>query len=498
MAASQVHKRYGATAALDGADLTVLPGEIHGLVGANGAGKSTLVKALSGAVDPDSGELSLGDWRGRRLNPRQAHELGLATIYQDASLVGSLGLVENVMLGRESGAGMFLHPRRDRAACTAVLEMVGLPTDAGVLAGSLTSAQQQLLEIAKALHREARVIIMDEPTAALGAQESERLFAVVRDLRGRGVAVVFISHRLDDVVAICDRVTVMRDGRDVATFAAGSLDEGALVRAMIGHDLERAAHQSRVAGEPVLQLRGVAQGRRLRDVSFTLHAGEVLGITGLVGSGRSRLARVVFGCESVDGGEMTLLGRPYRPASPRDAIARGVGLAPEDRKRDALLMEQTSAKNITLAKMPVGRGGLVRLGRERTLAGELMRRLRVKPSVPGALPASMSGGNQQKVSIARWIHAGARVLILDEPSQGVDIAAREQIFAVIADLVATGCGVIVISQEVEELQQIADRVLVMRRGQIAGELAATEINEHRVIELAMGASAHHVAQGAWT
>jgi ribose transport system ATP-binding protein len=291
---------------------------------------------------------------------------------------------------------------------------------------------------------------------------------------------------------------VMRDGRDVATFAAGRLDEGTLVRAMIGHDLERTAHRARVTGEPLLEVRSLAQGDRLRDVSLTLRGGEVLGITGLVGSGRSRLARVLFGCESFDRGEMSLLGRPYRPASPREAISRGVGLVPEDRKRDALLMDQTSAKNITLARMPTGRGGLVRLGRERKLASGLMHRLRVKPAAPAALPASMSGGNQQKVSIARWLHAGARVLILDEPSQGVDIAAREEIFEVIGDLAATGCGVIVISQEVEELQQLADRVLVMRRGAVAGELAAAEINEHRVVELAMGATAHQAAERALT
>jgi ABC-type sugar transport system ATPase subunit len=455
-----------------------------------------LVKVLSGAVSPDVGEIAIGDWSGGHISPRQAQELGLATIYQEASLVPTLGLVENVMLGRENTAGGFLRRDRDRVECAALLEQVGLPVDPRARAGALKPAQQQLLEIAKALHREARVIIMDEPTAALGAEDSERLFTVIRDLRERGVAIVFISHRLDDVLAVCDRVTVMRDGHDVATFAASEADEGTLVRAMIGHELERLVRSTGKTGEALLEVRSLGHAERLRDISLTLHAGEVLGITGLVGSGRSRLARVIFGCESFDRGEMLLSGDPYQPSSPRQAIARGVGLVPEDRKRDALLMEQTSARNITLAHMPTRLGGVLQLGRERRVASGLIRQLSVKPSSPSALPLSMSGGNQQKVSIARWLQAGAEVLILDEPGQGVDIAAKEQIFGVIGDLAAKGCGVIVISQEVEELQQVADRVVVMRRGEIVGELKGSDVNEHRIVELAMGANATQVAEGA--
>jgi ABC-type sugar transport system ATPase subunit len=314
-------------------------------------------------------------------------------------------------------------------------------------------------------------------------------------LRDAGVSVVYISHRLDDVLAISDRITVMRDGRRVTTVEAGSSDEASLVKAMIGRALERQELRARSRGEAVLELRGVGQGTRLRNISFTLHAGEVVGVTGLVGSGRSRLARVLFGAEPFDQGEMFLEGEPYRPSSPAKAIARGVALVPEDRKRDALLLQQGAGKNIVLAKMISNSLGLLRLKRENQEAGALMRRLQVKPPLPSALPASMSGGNQQKVSIARWLHAEAQVLVLDEPGQGVDIAAKEQIFEVIHELAVQGCALLVISQEIEELQQIADRVFVMRRGEINAELAADEVTEHRVVEAAMGATIEETVKG---
>ncbi len=488
LVAEDVVKEYGATCALRGATLSVRAGEVHGLVGANGAGKSTLVKVLSGAVRPNGGVIGIGTWRGGHVTPRQAQALGLACIYQDASLVPTLGLVENVKLGRESGVGI-LRRRRDRAECEAVLRRVGLDPWSRALAGALKPADQQLLEIAKALHRDARVLIMDEPTAALGAEESRRLFEVIASLRADGVAVVYISHRLEDVLAVCDRITVMRDGRCAETMPAAGTTEAQLIRAMIGHDIRRVRVESAQRGEPLLEVRGLGQGTRVHDVSLTLHAGEVVGLTGLVGSGRSRLARMLFGCEPADRGEMLLDGRPYRPATPADAIGRGVALVPEDRKRDALLLSLSAAKNITLARMDAGPGGVLRLARERRSAGELMHRLQVKPRSPSALPLHMSGGNQQKVSIARWLHARSRVLILDEPGQGVDLGAKESILTTIRELAAEGRAILVISQEVEELQQVADRLLVMHRGRIAGELAGEDITEHRVVELAVGGSA---------
>lgn len=480
-------KRFGVTTALDHAAFAVGAGEVVGLVGANGAGKSSLVKVLSGALTPDAGEIAVGGRTLRALTPRLAQRLGIATIYQDPSLVPTLGLAENIVLGREpSRAHVALARRREREAARRCLERVGLADERGLTAGDLAPAGQQLLEIAKALHRESRLVIMDEPTAALGEAESARLFEVIGSLTEAGVAVVYISHRLDEVLELSDRVVVMRDGRDVLDARAEGLDEDALVRHMIGHDVARLEVAARARGAVALRVRGLGQGQRIRDVSFEVHEGEVLGITGLVGSGRSRLARIVFGAERADRGEMTLFGAAYDPHGPRDAIRRGVGFVPEDRKRDALLMELAAAKNITLAR-PTTHGGLVRLGEERRAAMRWIDRLEVTPRSSAALPRQLSGGNQQKLVIARWLHAGARLVILDEPGQGVDIGAKEQILRAVRELAEQGRAVIVVSQELEELQQVADRVLVMRRGAIAGELRAAELTEERVVSLAMGA-----------
>ena len=489
-------KRYGATTALAGAELAVRAGEVHGLVGANGAGKSTLVKSLSGAVRPDAGTLGIADWDGPSVTPRHAQELGLATIYQDPSLVPTLGPAENIVLGRERTRGGLLPRDRQRPDVQAVLDRVGLQLDPSTPAGALKPADQQLLEIAKALYRNARVIIMDEPTAALGPAEGRRLLGVIDALRRDGVAIVYISHRLDEVLATCDRITVMRDGRHVRTDDAADLTEDALVRAMIGHEVLRLTADGAVRGKVALEAISISQGKRLTGVSLRLHEGEVVGLTGLVGSGRSRLARILFGAEPSDGGEMLLGGQRYAPRSPADAIAAGVGLIPEDRKRDALLMHLSNAKNVTLSRLPAGRLGVLNARRERSIAARWLDRLQVEPRSTSAAPITLSGGNQQKIAIARWLHADARILIFDEPGQGVDVGAKEHILRAIRELAAEGRAVLVISEELDELVQVADRVLVMRRGRIAGELGRDEVTEHRVLELAMGSLNESEPEGA--
>jgi ABC-type sugar transport system ATPase subunit len=484
--AESIVKRFGATTALDGADFEIGRGEVVGLVGANGAGKSSLVKVLSGALHPDAGEIRVGGEVPRHgLTPRLAQRLGIATIYQEPSLVPTLGLVENIVLGREPTHGHALLARREaRASARECLEKVGLADRLGLTAGDLSPAGQQMLEIAKALHRDSRVVLMDEPTAALGEAESRRLFEVIHSLTEHGVGIIYISHRLDEVLDLAHRVVVMRDGRTVFNGPSAGQDENTLVRHMIGRDVTRIAAQAGERGEVVLSVRGLGQGTRVRDVSFEIHRGEVLGITGLVGSGRSRLARMIFGVERADAGEMELLGKPYHPHSPAAAIARGVGFVPEDRKRDALLLDLSAAKNVTLAK-PVTRLGLLRARAERRSAMKWIERLAVKPRSAIALPRFLSGGNQQKLVIARWLHADVELLILDEPGQGVDIDARSQILLALRELAAKGRAVIVISQELDELEQVADRVLVMRRGEIAGELSVEELDEERVLSLAM-------------
>lgn len=480
-------KAFGLTKALDGASIAVYPGEVHGLVGANGAGKSTLVKAVSGAFNLDSGTLRIGDYEGVSITPRDAHRHGLATIYQDTSLVPTLGLAENIVLGRESSRIGFLDQRRDRAAVRRSLERVGLSNRRNLPAGHLSPADQQLLEIAKALYREASVVLMDEPTASLGGVETERLFRVIASLKADGVGVVYISHKLREVLEVCDRVTVMRDGRTVATTPVAELDEDKLVRQMIGHELKRAERMESRRGDVVLSVRGVGQGTRLSDIDLDVHAGEVLGIAGLVGSGRSRLARVLFGAEAFDRGEITLGGRPYRPASPHQAIRAGVGLVPQDRKRDGLHLHMSGADNIAMTHFP-STAGLIRRRAEYAAAAHWIDYLQIKIGSPADPPVSLSGGNQQKISIARWLHADAKLMIFDEPGQAVDVGAKAEIFRAIRDIAANGCAVIVISEDVEELQQVVDRALVMRVGRVSGELARDQIDEEHVIALAMGAA----------
>lgn len=482
-----IDKQYGATKALDSADISVKAGEVHGLVGANGAGKSTLVKIFSGAVRPDRGELALGGWTGTSLTPRQAQQLGIATIYQDPSLVPSLAIAENVVLGRErTVGGVFLPFDSQRPDVKEVLDRVGLQADLRRTAGALAPAERQLLEIAKALYRGARVIIMDEPSAVLGPAELTRLVEVVADLRARGTSILYISHRLEEVLSICDRVSVFRDGRRVLTAPTEGLGEEKLVGAMIGREVKRIATRSSPIGPTVFQARALGQGSRLRDIDLDVREGEVVGMTGLVGSGRSRLARVLAGVESSDQGEMTLFGEPYHPRSPADAIERGVALVPEDRKREGVVAQVSVAKNVTLGRMLANRLGLLRARAEREAVRTWLERLQVVPPTPHTKVSDLSGGNQQKVSIARCLHADARFLIFDEPGQGVDVGAKAEILRAIRDLASAGRAILVVSSEWEELAEVADRVLVMRRGAIAGEIERQHVTEERVLELAMG------------
>ena len=485
---TELRKSYGANNALRGVNFAVSGGQVHGLVGANGAGKSTLVKSLSGAIRPDHGSISIDTWSGTALNPRLAQQLGIASIYQDPGLAPSLGLVENILLGHErSRFGLFLATSMQRARVVACLDEVGLHRPLKTLAGALSPADQQLLQIAKALFRKASIVIMDEPSASLGETERQQLFKVVRGLRSAGVAVIYVSHHLHEVLELCDVVTVMRSGQIVLHEEASKLSVQDLVTSMIGHELKSQASEERPLGRIAIEACDVSQKPFLDSISFHVREGEVLGITGLVGSGRSRLARVLFGIEHFDSGRMEIFGESYKPRTPAQAISQGIGFVPEDRKRDALLMYLSAAKNITLPMLPTRFFGWLNLRRENSIAQDWIRKLSIYPPSTRLFPVNLSGGNQQKLVIARWINAGSRILILDEPGQGVDVGARDQILQAVRDIAKSGTAVIVISQEIEELQQIADRVLVMRKGRIAGELSRDQVSESTVIPLAMGA-----------
>ncbi|RJQ89281.1 sugar ABC transporter ATP-binding protein [Amycolatopsis panacis] len=484
LAADAVSKRYGATAALAGASLFVRPGEVHGLVGANGAGKSTLIKILSGSEQQDSGRLRLGAWSGAALTPRTAQARGLETIYQDLSLAPSLDAVANVILGQEHSRLGMLRSRRQRHEALGIFARLGFRADPKEPVNRLSPADQQLVAIARAIYRRASVALMDEPTSSLGVAERARLLDIVRELSRDGVAVVYISHDLEEVLAVADRVTVLRDGRTVDTVAAGQLTPDDLVLRMVGGAFERLRRTSGTAGDVALELRGIGRHGRLTDVDLRLCRGEIVGLTGLVGSGRTQLANVLAGLHPTTTGEMTVDGTPYRPRTPGDALRAGVVVVPEDRKRDSLLMDLPCTHTVMLAR-PESRLGILRGRSERTATQRLLDRLHVKPASPAATPRAMSGGNQQKVSIAKALQARPRVVVLDEPGQGVDIGAKQQILHAIREIARNGCAVLMISSELQDLVPVVDRLLVMRRGRITGELAAAEIDEHRVLELAV-------------
>ena len=483
LTATAVTKRYGATQALSHADFQLCVGEVHALVGANGAGKSTFVRILSGLERSDAGDVRFGAHQKTVEGPSGAHRLGVRTIFQEPGIVPTLNALDNVLLGEEDSRWGWLQTSRQRGKATDLLRELGFAADPYEPAGRLRPADLQLIEIAKALFARASIVIMDEPTAALGVAERAHMHSVVAQLRNRQVGILYIAHDLDEVIAVSDRITVMRNGATVATVASSSATAPQLVELMSGGHVDLLERQGSMLGDEVLSLNGVSQTGRLHDVTMVCRAGEILGVTGLVGSGRTRLMNVIAGLERANEGTMSLLGADYRPESPRCALARGVALVPENRKRDSLLMDRPSTDSIMLAR-PMTRWGFMRSRQEKRHARSWMDRLKVKPSDPSATPASMSGGNQQKVSIAKALQSKGKVLILDEPGQGVDIAAKDQIFRALRDLAAEGRAVIVVSSEPAELAPLVDRLIVMSRGRVAGELAPQHISDHRVLELA--------------
>ncbi len=484
-------KAFPGVQALEDVSFTINPGEVHALVGENGAGKSTLIKILAGVYQADAGEVRLGGSPVAIRSVHEAQQLGIAVIYQEPALVPALTVAENILLGREPGAG--LPGLVDRQALLAeaqrLLDRLDSPLDPRARVGELGISWQQVVEIAKALSLDARLIIMDEPTAALTLQETQQLFQIVRELRAQGRSVLFISHALEEVFEIADRVTVLRDGRLVTTRNARELTRADLVRFMIGRAVDESASRARpVAGREVLRVQGLRRQGVLDNVSFTLHEGEILGIAGLVGSGRTELARALFGADPIDGGEIWLAGKRFAPRSPKDALRAGLGLVPEDRKREGLVEAFSTAANISLANF----GFISRLlgwidqTRERLLATRLIDRLAVQPPSPTWRVRNLSGGNQQKVVLARWLARNVKVLLVDEPTRGVDVGAKDEIYRLMDELARSGMAIMMISSYLPEILQMSDRILVMREGRIVLELSRQQASEERLMEAATG------------
>ncbi len=492
---SGIVKTFPGVRALDGVDLDVRVGEVHCLLGQNGAGKSTLIKVLAGAHRPDEGQIS---WRGEEVRlgtPEASISLGISTIYQELDLVAGLTVAENIFLGHEKSRAGVMRRGDARKAARALLARLGhqeIRVDREV--GTLPASGQQIVSMARALSHDTRLIVMDEPSAALDQQEVQTLFRVIRDLTAEGVAVVYISHRLEEIRQVGDRVTVLKDGRTVATdLPARNTATADLVRLMTGRDIEY-VFPPRPAADPsaptVLEVDGLTLGRTFSDVSFSVRGGEILGIAGLVGSGRSEILESVYGARRPGSGQVSVNGKRLRPGSVGAAVKAGVGLAPEERKSQGLLLDQPVSHNITVSSMGrFARAGFVNTAGERSAARELTEALDVRPAGVDRPVSNLSGGNQQKVVLARWLLRECRVLLLDEPTRGVDVGARSEIYALIRSLAARGLAVVVVSSEMEEVLGLADRVLVVREGRVVHEGPAEEIDEHRVLDLVMEGSA---------
>jgi ribose transport system ATP-binding protein len=490
---SGIVKRFPGVLALGGVDLDVRAGEVHCLLGQNGAGKSTLIKVLSAAYQPDEGEITWAGAHVRLATPVDAMKRGISTIYQELDLVPGLTVTENIFLGHELSRGGFT--RRGEAAdrARALLARLGhAEIDPHRMVGDLPPAGQQIVSMARALSHDTRLLVLDEPSAVLDQAEVHNLFRVIRDLTAEGVAIVYISHRLEEIREIGDRITVLKDGRTVATgLSVRDTPTSELIRLMTGRAIEyvfppRRGETPIAAGKPVLEVRGLSGEGRFRDVDLTVHAGEIVGLAGLVGSGRSEILETVYGARRASAGTVAVDGRTLRRGSVRRAVAAGVGLCPEERKSQGLLLDQAVYRNVTVSSLQrFARAGFLDNAEERRRAEELSASLDVRPTGVDRPVRNLSGGNQQKVVLARWLLRGCKVLLLDEPTRGVDVGARTEIYTLIRRLADEGVAVVVVSSEVEEVLGLADRVLVVREGVVVHEGPATDIDESGVLDLVM-------------
>jgi rhamnose transport system ATP-binding protein len=482
-------KSFGAVKALEDGSITLYPGEAHALLGENGAGKSTLVKILAGVHRPDSGRLLLGGSEVIFPGPAAAQAAGISIIYQEPTLFPDLTVAENIFIGRQPQQG---GRRIDRARMydesARTFERLGVAIDPRRPARGLSVADQQMVEIAKAISFHARIFVMDEPTAALSSAEVNRLFDVVRTLRDEGAAVLFISHRLEEVFAICQRVTIMRDGRFVRSDPIQALTVEDIIRSMVGRDLSALFPKTSTApGEPVLQVERLTREGVFTDISFDVHAGEIVALAGLVGAGRSEVARAIFGIDRRDAGSVHVRGHLLRPASPVAAMEAGVGFVPEDRRQQGLVMDLGIDHNIALASLQrLSRLGLVRRSAERALAAEWAVRLRLKHGHLANPAWTLSGGNQQKTVLAKWLARRPTLLIVDEPTRGIDVATKAEVHRLLDELVGQGVAVLMISSELPEVLGMADRVLVLREGRLVTELARAEADEASIMRAATG------------
>ncbi len=504
-----VSKRFPGVVALDSVSFDVMPGEVLGLLGENGAGKSTILKIISGAQTPDGGTLY---WQGEPVSitsPQQAQALGIVTIYQEFNLVPTLSVAENIFIGREPlHFGRFIDWTRMRADARAITSRIGLDIDPDAPVSDLSVAEQQMVEIARALSVNSRLIIMDEPTSALSGSEVDRLVGIVRTLRQQGVAVMFVTHRLEEAMALCDRVTILRDGRLSATLQKDELAIPTFIEKMVGREasnLYKRPEKRHQATDVRLSVRGlrsaVAAGRQhgtyLHGVDLDVRAGEILGIAGLVGAGRTEFARAVFGADPSLHTSFRIDGQEVRIRSPRDAIRHGIGLVPEDRKQQALFLQLAIRQNFSIASLDqfMKAGWVVDEARETRELQRFRELMHVRMTGPDQLVVNLSGGNQQKIVLSRWLALGPKILIVDEPTRGIDIAAKSEVHEILDALARDGIAVIVISSELQEVMAVSDRIVTMREGRLTGEVSPAEATQERLMSL-MALESHNERMGA--
>ncbi len=485
-----ISKAFDGVTVLRDVDFEVASGEVHALAGGNGAGKSTLMKILQGVYSKDAGSIRIDGHDVELSSIHDAKAAGIGMVFQEFSLVPSLTVAQNIYLGTEPlGRGGLIRDRDARAKAREVFREMEVDVDPGAVVGGLGTAYWQLTEIAKAMAQDARVLIMDEPTASLARHEADQLFELVGRLKARGISIIYISHRMEEVYRIADRITILRDGRHLLTERLADVTPEQIVEGIVGRQIEGMAYQERVstsAAEVLLEARGLTAGPRVQDVSFTLHAGEIVGLAGLMGSGRTELARCLFGIDKVSSGDVLVRGRRVDLSNPGRAIDAGIALIPEDRRAQGLVLEHSVRANLLLPLLrKIQRGPVVddRVGND--LARSLIERFAVKVANPGRPVRLLSGGNQQKVVIAKWLGTDPDVLIMDEPTAGVDIGTKTEILTMIRNLASEGKGVIVISSEYAELLAVADRVLVLRDGSVQQELGRSEISDEESLQLAV-------------
>ena len=483
-----VSKIFPGVKALDDVSAEFYPGEVHTLVGENGAGKSTLIKIISGVYTPTQGTIMFEGEEVHFATPRQAMEKGIAVIHQELSIAKDLTVAENVWLGREKRkkSGLLDKARMERETQD-ILDFMKVNLKANMLAGTLNAAQQQMIEIAKVISQNARIVVMDEPTSSLSEHEINALFEQVRILKEKDVAIIYITHRLKELTQICERVTVLRDGSKVATMMVADVTEKEIVASMVGREMADYYHKHKHAkGKEVLRVEKLCQKGVFEDISFSVYAGQIVGFSGLVGAGRTEVMEAIFGATKLDSGKIFLEGKEITFANPEKAIESHIGLVTEDRRRTGLLLEKNIVENMALPSLPFKQRklGFINKKWEKETAKTYMEKLRVKAPSMNTILSTLSGGNQQKVILGKWLAANSNILILDEPTRGIDVNARSEFYTLMNEFVEEGGAIIMISSEMPEVVGISDRVVVMREGRISGELSDEEINEQSIIGLA--------------